>query len=114
MLIGKKFSKFYFNSFTPITKLEQTDIERGRFFYRAFTVGGAIFMGFISLRIRRSKIGYLGESAHSARENEAMINILNDAMMAIVGYFAGHCFACDYIYRHRQYVLQRLYLEQER
>ena len=42
MLIGKKFTRFYFNDFKPITKLEKYDQDRSRGHYWAFTSAGAI------------------------------------------------------------------------
>lgn len=103
-LIAKKFSKFYLNNFKPITKLEHTDIERSRYFYRAFTVGASVSFGFVSFKYRRITIGALGDK-WAARESELAFNIMNDLMMATIGYFCGHLMGCDYIYKHRQYVL---------
>ncbi len=103
-LIAKRFSKFYLNNFKPITKLEQTDIDRSRSFYRAFTVGAAVSFGFASFKYRRIVIGSLGDQ-WAARENELAYNIMNDFMLAVVGYCCGHLMGCDYIYKHRQYVL---------
>jgi len=37
--------------------------------------------------------------------------MLNDAMMAVFGYFVGHLIVIDYTYKHRQYVLERCYYE---
>ena len=59
LVIAKKFSKFYFNSFTPITRLEEADVQRSRNFYRAFTVGGAVCMGYLSFKMRRIRMGAL-------------------------------------------------------
>ncbi len=58
-IISKKFSKYYFNQFQPITKLEEADVQRSRNFYRAFTVGGAVLLGYMSFKLRRIKIGAL-------------------------------------------------------
>ena len=40
------------------------------------------------------------------------MNIVNDLMFGVIGYLCGHLFSCDYMYKNRQYVLQRLYFEQ--
>ena len=58
-IISKKFTKYYFNQFQPITKLEEVDVQRSRNFYRAFTVGGAVLLGYMSFKLRRIKIGAL-------------------------------------------------------
>ncbi len=113
MLISKKFANFYFNKFTPVTKLEETDVKRSRYFYRAFSMGGAIAFGYISFKMRRIRIGSL-ESNLAPMDSELAINILNDLMFGVMGYFCGHLMSCDYIYKHRQYVLQRVYLENEK
>ncbi len=60
LLIGKKFAKFYLNTFKPITKLEENDIAMSRNMYKAFTIGGAILMGYVSFKVRRIKIGAAG------------------------------------------------------
>ena len=104
MLISKKFANFYFNKFKPITKLEETDVKRSRYFYRAFSMGGAIAFGYISFKMRRIRIGSL-ESNLAPMDSELAINILNDLMFGVMGYFCGHLMSCDYIYKHRQYVL---------
>jgi hypothetical protein len=113
MIITKKFSKFYLNTFEPVTKLEQTDVERSRYMYRAFTIGGACAFGYVSFKIRRGHIGAQGVE-HAARENELAMNMLNDALSGLLGFFIGHFISCDYMYKHRQYVLQRIYLENTR
>jgi len=58
-IISKKFTKYYFNQFQPITKLEEADVQRSRYFYRAFTVGGAVVLGYMSFKMRRIRIGAL-------------------------------------------------------
>ena len=40
------------------------------------------------------------------------MNIINDALSVAIGFFAGHFIANDYTYKHRVYVLERLYYEQ--
>lgn len=113
-IIAKKFSKFYLNDFKPITNYEKSDVEHSRSFYRAFTVGGAIAVGYMSFKMRRIRIGAVGENAHIGKDADPMHNILNDGLMALFGYFVGHLLSCDYIYKSRQYVLQRIYFEQSR
>jgi hypothetical protein len=100
MLITKKFAKFYFNTFQPITKLEETDIKRSRYVYRAFSMGGAISFGYISFKLRRIRIGSL-ESNLAPIDTELALHILNDLMFGLIGYVCGHLLSCDYIYKHR-------------
>jgi hypothetical protein len=57
--MAKKFSRYYFNNFKPITKLEETDVQRSRLFYRGFTFFGAVTCGFMSYRFRRMKISMI-------------------------------------------------------
>lgn len=111
MVIGKKFSKFYLNTFQPITKLEENDIKMSRNFYKSFTIGGALMMGYISFKLRRIRIGAAGNQEYTARQNELAHNIINDAMMGVAGFFIGHFISCDYMYKNRQYVLQRMEFE---
>jgi len=73
-------------------------------------MGGAIAFGYMSFKMRRIRVGSL-ESNLAPRDAELPISILNDFMMAVFGYVCGHLLSCDYIYKHRQYILQRLYLE---
>jgi hypothetical protein len=40
-------------------------------------------------------------------------NILNDISLAVIGYFSFHLLSCDYIYKHRQYVIERLAFEKQ-
>ena len=111
-LIGKKFCRFYLNDFRPITKVEKTDRDRSRYFYRGFLIGGAVTMGFISLKLRRMKISSLGVEG-TPRDQEMVINMLNDAIMAFIGAVVGQVISCDYIYKHRLYVLERIYYERD-
>jgi hypothetical protein len=39
--------------------LEEADVQRSRNFYRAFTVGGAVMLGYMSFKVRRIRIGAL-------------------------------------------------------
>ena len=100
LLIAKKFSKFYLNDFTPLTRLEEADIQRSQNLYRASIIMGAISFGFISYKLR--SIRYASMEAHEApRDFNAPMNILNSALMGVLGFFGGHLFGCDYIYKNR-------------
>jgi len=57
--MAKKFSKFYFNQFKPITKLEQADLTMSRNHYRGFTFISALTLGFMSFRMRRMNMSML-------------------------------------------------------
>jgi hypothetical protein len=112
LLIGKKFTKFYLNDFSPLTKFEESDVKRTKNFYRAFTMGGAILFGFGGYRWRRIKFGTMNPEDAPMDYNMAS-KLLNDLMLVLFGYMCGHLFSCDYAYKHRQYVLQRLYFEKK-
>ena len=112
MLISKKFSKFYLNRFRPITIQEDHDVQRARTMYRSFTILGAVGMGFLSLKWRKLKISQL-EHHEAKMDPESLTNMLNDATLALLGYFTSHLIACDYIYKHRQYVIERMHLERD-
>ena len=110
IIIGKKFTKWYFNTYKPMTELESSDLRRSRQYYHVMTAGGAILFGFISFRARRAKAGSM-ETAGISRENNLPLYILNDAMAGFLGFCGGQFLANDYIYKHRQYVLERQRLE---
>ena len=82
--------------------------------YRAYTMGTAAAFGFLSLRYRKGVWGGQGPEMHAARENSVVMHALNDAIAGLLGYFLGHLLCCDYVYKHRQYVLQRVYFEGDR
>lgn len=42
-----------------------------------------------------------------------MFNALNDFICGITGYLTAHFICCDYIYKHRQYVIERISFEKE-
>jgi len=42
------------------------------------------------------------------------MSVLNDLMFGLTGYVMGHLMSCDYIYKHRIYVRERIYFEQTR
>lgn len=110
LIIAKRFSKFYINEFRPITKLESADLEKARYIYRSYTGVGAIICGFISFRFRRAKLGAMG-TAGVSRENNLPIHIVNDICAAFLGLCVGQFTSVDYIYRHRQYVVDRVSVE---
>ena len=72
----------------------------------------AIACGYGSFRFRRLKVQHQGD-LYSAVENSQALNIVNDGVFGFFGYICGHLFSCAYIYKSRQYVLERMYLEQE-
>ena len=53
------------------------------------------------------------EAHEAGRDNQFFLGVLNDLTFALIGYFSGHLIACDYIYKHRQYILERLYFERQ-
>ena len=113
LIMSKRFAKFYMTEFQPITKLEANDLNKTRLHHRAYTVAGAAIFGFMSLRLRRASTGSL-ETAGISRESSLPLNILSDLMMGFCGFIAGQLLSTDYIYKHRQYVLERIYHEQSR
>mmetsp|Transcript_21227 Transcript_21227/g.32895 ORF Transcript_21227/g.32895 Transcript_21227/m.32895 type:complete len:94 (+) Transcript_21227:267-548(+) len=42
-----------------------------------------------------------------------MGGFLNDLMAGFIGYTAGHLLACNYIYKHRLYLVERLNFEKQ-
>jgi len=40
-------------------------------------------------------------------------HILNDTFAAAFGYIVCSLYCCDYTYKHRQYVIERLHFERE-
>lgn len=108
--MAKKFTKFYFNQFRPITKLEESDVKRARSVYRGFTVITAITFGYMSFRFRRMKMSMI-EAHEAPRDMNFLVNVINDAILIFFGYTIGHLIACDYIYKRRTYIMERLYFE---
>ena len=41
-------------------------------------------------------------------------HVLNDAMAAFIGFTFGNIMACDYIYKRRVYVIERLHFEKQK
>ena len=110
MLISKKFSKFYLNRFRPITEHEFHDCERARTMYRSFILFGSLSLGLMSFKFRKMRVAGM-EHTEAKRDPNLLGNVLNDIMMIGIGYMASHLIACDYIYKHRQYVIERLHFE---
>ena len=80
--------------------------------YRSFTLLGAIGLGLLSYRMRKFRISSKG--FEGAEPQVSMIgNIINDALTGMCGYIVAHLISCDYIYKHRQYVIERMHLERE-
>ena len=40
-------------------------------------------------------------------------NVINDISFAFLGYIASHLLSLDYIYKHRQYIIERLHFERQ-
>jgi hypothetical protein len=57
--MSKRFTKFYFTNFKPITKLEKSDLDNARRTYQGFTFFGAMTLGFMSFRYRRMRVSML-------------------------------------------------------
>ena len=106
LIISKRFVKHYFNEYRPMTKLEQADLDRSRYHNRAFTMAGAVLFGFISFRVRRAKMGSM-EAGGVSPENHLPLYMLNDLMSGFLGFCVGQFLSQDYIYKHRQYVIER-------
>ena len=110
--MSKRFCKYYFRQFQPITQLEQSDLERSRLHYKCATFITCLTCGFMSYRYRRMKVSMF--EAHEAAKNVSAFDwqhIFNDAISAFVGFTAGSLIACDYIYKRRMYVIERLHFE---
>ena len=110
--MAKRFTKFYFKNFRPITKLEKQDLERAKRTYNLFTFFGAMTLGFMSYRYRRMRVSML--EAHEASQNVSAFlpqHVLNDAISAFLGFTLGNVLACDYIYKRRIYIVERLHFE---
>ncbi len=114
LTMSKRFTKFYFNQFQPITQLEKSDLERSRLHYKGFTFVTCLTCGFMSYRYRRMRVSMF--EAHEAAKNVSAFDwqhIFNDAISAFVGFTVGSLIACDYIYKRRMYVIERLHFEKE-
>ena len=112
--MSKRFTRFYFKQFRPITQLEQKDLERAKRTYNGFTMFCAMTLGFMSYRYRRMKVSML--EAHEAAKGVSSFqwaHIFNDAVMAFMGFTLGNLLACDYIYKRRIYIVERLHFEKQ-
>ncbi len=110
--MSKRFCRYYFRSFRPITRLESSDLDRARMTYNAFTFVATLTMGFMSYRYRRMKVSMV--EAHDTAKGVSAFqwsHIFNDAVLAFLGYTFGNLIACDYIYKRRIYIVERLHLE---
>ena len=110
--MSKRFCRYYFRQFRPLTRLESKDLERARMTYNAFTFVSALTMGFMSFRYRRMKVSML--EAHQAAKGVSSFqwaHVFNDAVLAFLGYTLGNLLACDYIYKRRIYIVERLHFE---
>eukprot|EP00347_Sterkiella_histriomuscorum_P018143 403346627 len=112
LVIAKRFSKFYINQFQPLTKLEHNDKQKSRQGYQMFTFFGALSFGFFSYRFRRASYSMI-EAHEASRDMGLMMGYLNDLFAAVVGFMLGHLYSVDYIYKHRQYVIERLFFEKQ-
>lgn len=65
--MSKRFTKFYFRQFKPITQLEQADLDRARLTYKGFTFITCLTCGFMSYRYRRMRVSML--EAHETAKN---------------------------------------------
>ena len=53
---------------------------------------------------------------HEAAKNTSAFlpqHVLNDAMSAFIGFTCGNLLACDYIYKRRIYIVERLHFEKQ-
>lgn len=66
----------------------------------------------MSFRFRRMKISMM-EPHEAKRDTQFITSLLNDAISAFIGYTIGSLIACDYIYKHRTYIIERLYFEKQ-
>lgn len=80
--------------------------------YRSFTLLGAVGLGLLSYRFRKFRISKAGFE-NAPREYNMIGNVINDALTGLCGYIVAHLITCDYIYKHRQYVIERMHLERE-
>ena len=78
--------------------------------YQMFVIVGSLTMGFASYRIRKARIAAI-DYHNAPRDMNILGALINDLMMAAIGYMGSHLLCCDYIYKHRQYVVERLVFE---
>ena len=80
--------------------------------YRSFTMLGAMLAGVASFRMRKYRISTMANH-EAGRDPNLLTNVLNDMFAGLAGYITAHLACCDYIYKHRQYVIERTNFEQE-
>ena len=56
--ITRKFTRWYFRSYKPITKIEDDDLFRCKHYYSSFTTVGMLLGGFLSFMARVVRIGF--------------------------------------------------------
>ena len=112
LLMSKKFCKFYINRFRPLSQFEEKEQSRARSFYRGSVVVCAMTFGFFSYRTRKAKFSQM-QPHEAPRDMHMLTSLINDLFAATVGYMFGHMLSCDYIYKHRQYIIERLHFERE-
>lgn len=68
----------------------------------------------MSFRYRRMKVSMLEAHEMSANVSAFQLqHILNDAIWAFLGYTMGNLIGCDYIYKRRTYIVERLHFEKQ-
>ena len=98
--IAKRFTKYYFKEFKPITKFEAHDLDRSRMHYNCFTVVGAIGLGSLSYIWRLARMGAVSHEL-SPREINMVGNVIRDSCWIFVGFVTGQWYSCSYIYKQR-------------
>ena len=74
---------------------------------------GACGLGLLSFKYRKLKVSQV-ESMHETKVDPNLLGeVINDICVAGLGYIVSHLLCCDYIYKHRQYVIERLHYERE-
>ncbi len=89
-------------------------MDRAKNTYNGFTIFAALTMGFMSYRYRRMKISMV--EAHEAAKGVSSFqwqDLINDAISIFLGFTMGNLLACDYIYKRRTYVIERLHFEKQ-
>ena len=96
--IAKKFSKFYFNQYTPMTKLEMNDLDSSRRFYRGVTVMITIGVGSLSMVYRMARVGGIKHEMMS-RDYNMFGNIMQDGAWAFIGFVMSQWYTSTYVYQ---------------
>ena len=66
----------------------------------------------MSFKFRRLKVSMI-EAHEAPRDLNLISGYINDAVSVVCGYMMGHIIACDYLYKRRPYVIERLYVEKK-